>query len=67
MQQVERPLEHGRGRADAMVPVDFAEHHIAGKDHQLRGRAAFVSDRQAIAGTIQAEAAQQPLWSKCRP
>ena len=61
MQQVKRPLEHGRGRADAVVPIDFAEHHVAGEDHQLGRRLAFVGDRQAVARLVQAEAADQPL------
>ena len=58
MQQVERPLEHGRGRADAVVPIDLAEHDVAGEDHQFGGRLALVGDRQAVAGLVQAQAAQ---------
>ena len=61
VQQIKGPLEHGRGRADAVVPIDLAEHHIAGKNHQFGGRAALVGECQAVAGAIQAKAAQQPL------
>ena len=61
VQQVERPLEHGRGRADAVVPIDLAEHDVAGEDHQFGGRLALVGDRQPVARLVQAQAAHQPL------
>ena len=67
MQQVERPLKHGRGRADAVVPVDLAEHDVAGEDHQFGGRLALVGDGQPVAGLVQAQAAQQPLLVEVPP
>ena len=44
-----------------MVPIDLAEHHVAGKDHHLGGGSALVGDRQAVARLVQAQAADQPL------
>ena len=43
-----------------MVPIDFAEHHVAGEDHHLGGGLAFVGDRQRVARFVQAQAADQP-------
>ena len=43
-----------------MVPVDFAEHHVAGEDHHLGRRLSLVGDRQAIARFVEAEALDQP-------
>ena len=59
-QQVKCPLQHGRGRAHGVVPIDFAEHHVAGEDHHLGGRLAFVGDRQRVARFVQAQAADEP-------
>ena len=42
------------------MPVDFAEHHVAGEDHHLGGRLAFVGDRQRVARFVEAQAADQP-------
>ena len=61
VQQEESPLQHGRGAAHGVVPVDFAEHHVPGKHHHLGGRAALVGDRQAVARFVDAQAADQPL------
>ena len=61
VQQVKGPLKHGRGRADRVVPVDFAEHHVPREDHHFGRRAAFVGDRQPVAGLVQAQAANQTL------
>ena len=50
-----------------MVPIDFAEHHVAGEDHQLGRRLALVGDRQAVAGPVQRKAADQPLLVEVPP
>ena len=42
-----------------MVPVDFAEHYVAGEDHQLGGRFAFVGDGECVAGFVEAQAADE--------
>ena len=44
--QPDGPLQHRRGGPDRMVPVDLAEHHVSGEDHQLGGGPALVGDRQ---------------------
>ena len=41
------------------MPVDLAEHHVAGEDHHLGGGLPLVGDRQAVAGFVQAEALDQ--------
>ena len=43
-----------------MVPIDFAEHHVASEDHHFGGCFAFVRDRQRVAGFVEAQAADQP-------
>ena len=43
------------------MPVDLAEHDVAGEDHEFRGRAALVGDRQRPAGGVEAERREQPL------
>ena len=43
-----------------MMPIDFAEHHVAGEDHHFGGGLAFFGDRQGIARLVQAKAADQP-------
>ena len=61
MQQVKRPLQHGRGRAHAVMPIHFAEHHIPGENHEFGGGFAFVGDGQAVARLVQTQTAQQSL------
>ena len=56
-----RPLQHRGGGADGMVPVDLAEHDVAGEHHQLGGGAALVGDGERRAGGVEAEACEQPL------
>ena len=52
--------EHARRRTNRVVPVDFAEHHVPGKDHHLRRRFAFACDRQPRPRLVQAQTANQP-------
>ena len=61
IEQIEGSLQHrGRG-TNRVVPVDFAEHDVPGKDHHLGGRAPFVGNRQTVAGLVQTQAADQAL------
>ncbi len=57
----DRPLQHRRRRPHRMVPVDLAEHDVAGEDHELGRRAALLRDGQRPARFVEAEARQQPL------
>lgn len=43
------------------MPVDFAEHHVAGEDHHFGRGLAFFGDRQRVAGRVQAQAADQTV------
>ena len=44
VQQVEGPLQHGRGGTNPMMPVNLAEHHVARKNHHLGSRLALLRD-----------------------
>ena len=52
---------------DGVVPIHFAEHHVAGEDQQLGRGLAFLGDRQAVALPVQAKAADQPLLVEVSP
>src|SRR5215212_8171581 len=43
-----------------MMPIDLAEHDIAGEDHHLGCGFSFVGDRQSIADFVETKAADQP-------
>ena len=53
------PLEHGRRGTHGVVPVDLAEHDVAGEHHELRGGAGLGGDGQRRARLVEAEAGQQ--------
>ena len=57
---VKGTLQHGGGRAHGVVPIHFAEHDVAGKDHHFGGGLALVGDGQGVAGFVEAEAADEP-------
>ena len=59
VEQVEGPLQHRRGGANPVMPVNLAEHHIARKDHHLGGRLALLGDGETIACLVQAQATDQ--------
>src|SRR5690606_28336303 len=59
VEQVESALQHGGRRANGVVPIDLAEHHIAGEDHHLGGGLSLVGNRQRIARLVEAEALNQ--------
>ena len=44
-----------------MVPIDLAEHHVTGKDHQFSGRAPLVGDGERLPSGIDAETREQPI------
>ena len=67
VQQVERPLKHGRRRADAVVPVDFAEHDVARENHQFGGGLALVGNANPSPASFRQRLPKSRCWSKCRP
>ncbi len=60
MHQVKRPLQHRRGRAHAVMPIHFTEHHVAGKDHHLGRGLPLLGDGQPVPRGVQAQAADEP-------
>ena len=42
------------------MPIDFAEHHVAGEDHHFGRGLSLVGDGQCVAGFVEAEAADEP-------
>jgi len=58
-EEAEGALQHGGGGADGVVPVDFAEHDIAGEDHHLGGGFSFFGDGESVAGGVEAETLDQ--------
>ena len=59
MQQIERPLEHGRGGSDSVVPINLAEHHVPREDQHFGGSLSLFGDRQGIARLVQTQAADE--------
>jgi len=44
-----------------MVPVNLAEHHVAGKDHHLASGATLLTDRDAVTRFINTKTAEYSL------
>ena len=54
-------LEHARGGPHGVMPVDLAEHHIAGEDHQFGRRPSLVGDRERLSRGIDAQTRQEAI------
>lgn len=64
MKKKESTLQHCRRTSDGMMPIDFAEHDVPRKNHQLSRRPAFAGDGQPISGFVDTKAADQPAGIK---